>query len=73
MHVVNTGGGARADAGFLDKQKVSTEHLIPEAEQTSLVMNATQTVYGFRCGKINLEVTFTSPLLMNDLDLMDGQ
>lgn len=70
MHVVNTGGGAIADAGFLDKQKPSGGQLIPEAEQTSLVMNATQTVYGFRCGKIDLEVTFTSPLLMNNLDLM---
>jgi len=35
-----------------------------------VVMNATQTIYNFTCGAADLKVTFTSPLLMNDLPLM---
>ena len=70
MHVENTGGGARADFGFVDKEKPSNKQPLAEATQTNVVMNATQTVYSFTCGKINLDLTFTSPLLMNDLSLM---
>ena len=32
-------------------------------------MNATQITYKFRCGKADLLVTFTSPLLINDMDV----
>ena len=34
------------------------------------MMNATQTIYNFTCGEADLKLTFTSPLLMNDLALM---
>ncbi len=39
------------------------------AEQKSLVVNPTQTIYTFDCGPVDLTVTFTSPLLPNDLDV----
>lgn len=70
MHVENTGGGARADIGLVDKEKPSQAQSIAEAMQQNVVMSATQTVYSFTCGKVNLDLTFTSPLLMNDLSLM---
>ncbi len=41
-----------------------------KAIQTSLNMNATQTSYQFDCGGVRLKVTFTSPLLINDLDIL---
>jgi hypothetical protein len=40
-----------------------------EAAQTSLEVRATQTVYRFAAGGASLAVTFTSPLLVADLDL----
>ncbi len=40
------------------------------ARQKSVVLNATQTIYDFVCGKVTLNLTFTSPLLLNNLDIL---
>ncbi|MGN6398414.1 MAG: glutaminase domain-containing protein [Mucilaginibacter sp.] len=68
IHVKNTAGGAYLDAGLLNEVKAKPTGVLL-AKQKSVVMNATQTIYDFDCVGINLKVTFTSPLLMNDLNL----
>lgn len=43
---------------------------LPAAEQKSVSLSATQTVYTFAAGGMDVTLTFTSPLLLNDLDLL---
>ncbi|HEY4207887.1 MAG TPA: DUF5127 domain-containing protein, partial [Puia sp.] len=68
IHVANTAGGAWLDAGLVEKMVDPTAAAVKEAEQKSVTIQATQTKYLFNCGKVDLSVTFTSPLLPNDLD-----
>ena len=69
MHVVNTGGGARADLGLVQiVEKKGPD--VEAADQKSVEINATQTIYHFSCGKADLQLTFTSPLLITDLALL---
>jgi len=70
IHVANTAGGAWLDAGIVEKP-LSTD-VTPErlAVQKSVWLQATQTNYAFTCGKVDLSLTFTSPLLPDDLDLL---
>lgn len=70
IHVTNTGGGAWLDAGIVKEQKPVLSQAIKTATQKSVNMSATQTAYQFTCGPVNLDLTFTSPLLMEDLNLL---
>jgi len=71
IHCENTGGDAWLDAGLSTDPKPSADDdKIAPAKQVSLDMNATQTNYEFTCGPVELFVTFTSPLLINDLEIM---
>lgn len=70
MHCVNTGGGAWLDAGFADEVKPVENNSLKKADQTGVTINATQTIYTFTTGKTDLQVTFTSPLLMDNLNLL---
>ncbi|MBB3054974.1 glutaminase family protein [Mucilaginibacter gotjawali] len=70
IHVVNTGGGARLDVGLVDQEKENLSNNILVAKQNSVNINATQTMYNFKCGKVDLDLTFTSPLLLNDLKIL---
>jgi Domain of unknown function (DUF4965)/Domain of unknown function (DUF5127)/Domain of unknown function (DUF1793)/Domain of unknown function (DUF4964) len=70
IHVKNTGGDALLDAGIVEKVINTTETAIRRAEQKSVKLNATQTIYEFTCGKTNLTLSFTSPLLINNLDIL---
>lgn len=70
IHVTNTAGGAWLDAGIVEEPKAVKEPAVQTAVQKDVTLNATQTIYNFTCGKADLTLTFTSPLLLNDLDLL---
>lgn len=70
VHIQNTAGGQWLDAG-LSTEDVSMKTVnIIQAKQTSVSLEATSTKYVFNCGKTQLKVTFTSPLLLDDLQLL---
>jgi len=67
IHCINTVGYSWLDAGIgLASPVASTQ----PAEQLSRIMTATSTTYGFRCGGVDLELEFLSPLLPNNLALL---
>lgn len=70
IHVINTGGEALLDFGIVQKNIPVANNSMHLAQQKSVKLNATQTIYEFTCGKTDLTVTFTSPLLINDLDIL---
>jgi hypothetical protein len=68
IHCANTAGGAWLDAGLVNEPKAKSTGVLL-AKQKDVTVNATQTIYNFECIGIDLKVTFTSPLLMNDLNV----
>lgn len=70
VYAVNTGGPSFVDFGIVQESPASKSMAFAEGKQKSLQFNATQTIYEFTCGPADLTVTFTSPLLMNDLNLL---
>ncbi len=70
IHVANTAGGAYLDAGLVTDRETKENHPVKQAEQKNVTLNATQTVYNFTCGNIDATITFTSPLLIKDLDIL---
>ncbi|OQP57391.1 glutaminase family protein [Niastella populi] len=69
IHLKNTAGGRFLDFGLVDKVKNNND-TIALAEQKNVEVTATRTIYDFTCGNVDLKVTFTSPLLLNDMKLL---
>ena len=68
-HCHNTGGGAYVDFGISENMK--SEVLDEEvAQQLSCDVLATNTYYTFRCGTVDLDLVFTAPMIIDDLDLL---
>ena len=68
-HCHNRTGGGYVDFGLFEKEP-DRESFTHTAVQTSASVLPTQTVYTFDCGPVALEVIFTTPLLMDDLELL---
>ena len=68
-HCHNTTGGAYVDFGLYANtwQKVGD---VTTATQTAVDVLATNTYYTFTCGPVELDVVFTAPMLIDDLDLL---
>lgn len=70
IHIENTAGGQWLDAGLVTEDVSMKDVTIHKAVQTDVTLEATSTKYTFDCGKTQLKVTFTSPLLLDDLQLL---
>lgn len=70
IHIANTAGGAWLDAGLVDEQEDDDSQKVLVADQKSVDVTATQTMYTFKCGQVDLQVTFTSPLLLKDMSVL---
>lgn len=68
-HCHNRMGGAYVDFGLLEKENRNIP-FAQKAVQTSVNVLPTQTYYTFKCGPVELDLIFTAPLLMDDLELM---
>ena len=68
-HCHNTTGGGYVDFGLF--KKATNKKLFEKtAEQIAVNVGATQTNYDFKCGPVKLNLIFTSPLLMDNLDVL---
>ncbi len=65
----NTGGEALLDVGLMI-QTGSQSTLEKTAVQKFADVQATQTHYGFTCGPVDLTLSFTAPLFLDNLDLV---
>jgi hypothetical protein len=68
-HCRNIGGEAYFDAG-LNMEIEERSYFSETALQNSVEALPTQTLYHFTCGPVDMELTFTAPLLMDNLDLL---
>lgn len=68
-HCHNTTGGAYVDFGLFRENK-QPSNFTQAATQKSVDVLPTQTYYTFTCGPVELDLVFTAPLLMEDLDLI---
>ena len=70
-HCHNTTGGAYTDFGLFEDVKPASVQ-VQIAEQKSVDVTATSSYYTFACGPVELDVVFTAPMLIDDLDLLSA-
>ncbi len=68
-HCWNRAGNALLDFG-LSVELPTEKYLEQTAVQQSAEVLPTRTIYTFACGPVDLQLTFTAPLLMDNLDLL---
>jgi len=68
-HCHNRTGGGYVDFGLYEKV-ADKESFVNTAVQKSASVLPTQTIYTFDCGPVELDLVFTTPLLLDDLDLV---
>lgn len=68
-HCHNTTGGAYVDFGLYENT-VKQEAEVQLAQQISVDVLATSSYYKFSCGPVILDLVFTAPMLIDDLDLI---
>lgn len=68
-HCHNTSGGAYVDFGLFRENK-QPSNFTEAAVQKSVDVLPTSSYYTFTCGPVELDLVFTAPLLMDDLDLI---
>ena len=68
-HCHNTSGGAYIDFGLFENVFKAGANIVT-AQQKSVDVMATSTYYTFTCGPVELDVVFTAPMVMDDLDLI---
>ncbi len=69
IHLKNTAGGRYLDFGLVDRLSENGPK-VQTAQQKDVEITATRTIYNFQAGQVDLKLTFTSPLLMDDLNLL---
>ncbi|GAB3659612.1 DUF4965 domain-containing protein [Echinicola sediminis] len=68
IHCENTTGGAFLDAGLVEIIPPAVH--INSAKQTFSEVRATETLYSFEAGGVQLNLTFTAPMLPENLDVL---
>ena len=68
-HCHNTSGGAYIDFGLFENVYQAGSNVLT-ATQKSVDVLATSTYYTFTCGPVELDVVFTAPMIITDLDLV---
>ncbi len=68
-HCHNTSGGAYIDFGLFENVYQAGAE-VKTAQQKSVDVMATSTYYTFTCGPVELDVVFTAPMIITDLDLL---